>query len=174
MLTTRNRAVVKRTMAGPPIYSFVLGLIALFGAMAIAGHIAPLTGANGKPNTNTVVPNLFQTLFPHWFTGLAFAMIVIGALVPAAFMSIAAANLFTRDIYKEYLRRDASPLNTDVGIYIGFIGVVINLVVCVAGTVLLRALRAKEGVDQTAAADYFTHVAEQPQAEPVVTAGGLA
>ncbi len=35
-------------------------------------------------------------------------MIIIGALVPAAFMSIAAANLFTRNIYKEYLRRDAT------------------------------------------------------------------
>jgi SSS family solute:Na+ symporter len=40
---------------------------------------------------------------------VAFAAIGIGALVPAAIMSIAAANLFTRNIYKEYLRRDASP-----------------------------------------------------------------
>ena len=109
VLTTKNRAVVKRTMAGLPIYSFVLGLIALFGAMAIAGHIPPLNGANGKPNTNTVVPNLFQTMFPHWFTGLAFAMVVIGALVPAAFMSIAAANLFTRNVFTEFFKQDASP-----------------------------------------------------------------
>src|SRR5580704_13288216 len=109
VLTTRNRAVVKRTLAALPIYSFVLGLIALFGVMAIAGKIKPLVGANGKPNTNTVVPNLFQHMFPSWFTGLAFSMIVIGALVPAAFMSIAAANLFTRNIYKEYLRPQASP-----------------------------------------------------------------
>src|SRR6266581_472266 len=107
VITTRNRAVVKRTMAALPIYSFVLGLIALFGVMAIAGKITPLTGANGKPDTNTVVPSLFEHIFPHWFAGLAFAMIVIGALVPAAFMSIAAANLFTRNIYREYLRRDA-------------------------------------------------------------------
>ena len=33
----------------------------------------------------------------------------IGALVPAAIMSIAAANLFTRNIYKEYLKKDATP-----------------------------------------------------------------
>ena len=38
-----------------------------------------------------------------------FAAIGIGALVPAASMSIAAANLWTRNIYKEYLKRDASP-----------------------------------------------------------------
>jgi SSS family solute:Na+ symporter len=93
VLTTKNRAVIKRTLAALPIYSFILGLIALFGVMAIAGKIKPLAGPNGKPDTNTVVPSLFQHLFPHWFTGVAFATIVIGALVPAAFMSIAAANL---------------------------------------------------------------------------------
>jgi SSS family solute:Na+ symporter len=48
-------------------------------------------------------------MFPSWFAGVAFAAIGIGALVPAAIMSIAAANLFTRNIYKEYLRRDATP-----------------------------------------------------------------
>ena len=36
-------------------------------------------------------------MFPGWFTGLAFAGIIIGALVPAAIMAIAAANLFTRN-----------------------------------------------------------------------------
>jgi hypothetical protein len=46
--------------------------------------------------------------------------------------------------------------------------------VCAAGPALLKALRAKDGVGQTAAAGYFTDVAEQPRAEPVVTAGGLA
>ena len=48
-------------------------------------------------------------MFPDWFAGVAFAAIGIGALVPAAIMSIAAANLFTRNIYKEYLKRDATP-----------------------------------------------------------------
>ena len=48
-------------------------------------------------------------MFSSWFAGIAFAAIGIGALVPAAIMSIAAANLFTRNVYKEYLKRDASP-----------------------------------------------------------------
>ena len=34
---------------------------------------------------------------------------MIGALVPAAIMSIAAANLFTRNIYKELLKPNATP-----------------------------------------------------------------
>jgi SSS family solute:Na+ symporter len=38
-----------------------------------------------------------------------FAAIGVGALVPAAIMSIAAANLFTRTIYRGYLRPNASP-----------------------------------------------------------------
>src|SRR4029079_18246165 len=42
--------------------------------------------------------------FPDWFVGVAFAAIAIGALVPAAIMSIAAANLFTRNIYRDLFR----------------------------------------------------------------------
>jgi SSS family solute:Na+ symporter len=48
-------------------------------------------------------------MFPSWFVGIAFAAIAIGALVPAAIMSIACANLFTRNIYREYLAPDCSP-----------------------------------------------------------------
>ena len=54
------------------------------------------------------MPQLFENEFPDWFAGVAFAAIVIGALVPAAIMSIAAANLWTRNIYKAYLKRDAT------------------------------------------------------------------
>ena len=64
--------------------------------------------SNGKPDANTVVPLLFDQMFPDWFTGVAFAAIGIGALVPAAIMSIAAANLFTRNIYREYIRPNAT------------------------------------------------------------------
>ena len=70
--------------------------------MAIAAGIEP------GETPNSVVPELFDKYFPSWFEGFAFAAIAIGALVPAAIMSIAAANLFTRNIYKEYLRRDAT------------------------------------------------------------------
>jgi SSS family solute:Na+ symporter len=48
-------------------------------------------------------------MFSDWFSGVAFAAIAIGALVPAAIMSIAAANLFTRNVYCEYLRPNATP-----------------------------------------------------------------
>ncbi|HWM06222.1 MAG TPA: sodium:solute symporter [Actinophytocola sp.] len=109
VLASRGRDVLKRNMSALPAYSLLLGLLALLGFAAIAAGISPLTNnATGRPDTNTIIPELFNTQFPSWFAGIAFAAIGIGALVPAAIMSIAAANLWTRNVYKEYIRRDAS------------------------------------------------------------------
>jgi solute:Na+ symporter, SSS family len=107
-LAAKRRSVVKRNMIYLPLYSVLLALIALFGYMAIAD---PTTAANVKKagNAQLAVPYLFQHMFPSWFTGIAFAGIIIGALVPAAIMSIAAANLFTRNIFKEFFKQDATP-----------------------------------------------------------------
>jgi SSS family solute:Na+ symporter len=110
VLASRGRNVIKRNMVALPAYSLVLGLLALLGYVAITAGVKPLTNAaTGKPDTNTIVPVLFDTQFSSWFAGIAFAAIGIGALVPAAIMSIAAANLWTRNIYKEYIRKDATP-----------------------------------------------------------------
>ncbi|MEV0274151.1 monocarboxylate uptake permease MctP [Hamadaea sp. NPDC050747] len=108
VLASKNRNVIKRNMSALPAYSLLLGLLALLGFAAIAAKVTPLPGTK-TPDTNTVVPLLFQGQFPAWFAGVAFAAIGIGALVPAAIMSIAAANLFTRNIYKEYLNKEATP-----------------------------------------------------------------
>ena len=108
VLSTKRRDIIKRNMALLPIYSIMLGFIALLGYVALADKT---TAANVKKanNAQLAVPYLFQHLFPSWFTGVAFAAIVIGALVPAAIMSIAAANLFTRNIFKEFFHPEASP-----------------------------------------------------------------
>jgi SSS family solute:Na+ symporter len=92
-------------------YSFILGLIALLGYMAIAAGVDknPAYAAGfAQYGPNFAVPALFLASFPSWFVGVAFAAIAIGALVPAAIMSIACANLFTRNLYKEFLRPDCS------------------------------------------------------------------
>jgi len=104
VLASRNRGVIKRNMSALPAYSLLLGLIALLGYAAIAAKVTPVNKDN-----NTIVPSLFDHLFPSWFAGIAFAAVGIGALVPAAIMSIAAANLFTRNIYREYLKPAATP-----------------------------------------------------------------
>jgi solute:Na+ symporter, SSS family len=102
VLSTRNRSVIRRNAALLPAYSFLLGLLALLGFVAIAAGVA-------VENPQQAVPQLFENEFPDWFAGVAFAAIAIGALVPAAIMSIAAANLWTRNVYKAYLKRDATP-----------------------------------------------------------------
>ena len=107
-LSSDSRNTVRRNAAILPAYSFVLGLLALLGWVAIAAGTKPV-GADGEPNAQLVIPQLFEDQFPAWFAGVAFAAVAIGALVPAAIMSIAAANTFTRNIYKEWLKKDATP-----------------------------------------------------------------
>src|SRR5919112_639692 len=50
LLATRSRDTIRRNMAALPAYSFVLGLLALLGLMAIEAGGTPLTGSNGKPH----------------------------------------------------------------------------------------------------------------------------
>ena len=94
--------VVRRNAAMLPAYSFLLGLIALLGYLALAAGIH-------TTDTNAAVPLLFLKLFPEWFAGFCLAAVAIGALVPAAIMSIAASNLFTRNLYGEFARRKMLP-----------------------------------------------------------------
>ncbi|MGH3962309.1 MAG: monocarboxylate uptake permease MctP [Pseudonocardiaceae bacterium] len=108
VLASGGRNVIKRNMSALPAYSLLLGMIALLGFAAIAAGSQPIVNAaTGRPDSNTIIPVLFDGQFPSWFVGVAFAAIGIGALVPAAIMSIAAANLWTRNIYKPYFNRDA-------------------------------------------------------------------
>jgi len=99
VLSSNSRHAIKRNAALLPAYSFLLGLIALLGLMGLAANIQP----QAPYGAQFVVPGLFLQMFPSWFAGFAFGAIAIGALVPASIMSIAAANLFTRNIWREYI-----------------------------------------------------------------------
>jgi SSS family solute:Na+ symporter len=103
-LAAKDRNTLKRNAAALPIYCLALGLMALLGLFAISKGIAPV-GAD----LNTIVPKTFQDVFPAWSAGIAYATIAVAALIPAAIMSISAANLFTRSIYTEYFRPRATP-----------------------------------------------------------------
>jgi len=112
VLSSSGRAVIRRNTAMMPAYSFLLALIAMLGYMALAAGVDKNPAyAEGfhRFGPNFAVPALFLSAFPAWFVGFAFAAVAIGALVPAAIMSIAAANLFTRNVYKEYLRPACTP-----------------------------------------------------------------
>ena len=106
-LSSHSRNTIRRNATILPAYSFVLGLLALLGWVAIAAGTKPI-GLDGKANGQLVIPQLFEDSFPGWFAGVAFAAVAIGALVPAAIMSIAAANTFTRNIYKEWVNPHAT------------------------------------------------------------------
>lgn len=111
ILSASSGRVIRRNAAALSAYSFVLGLIALLGYMAIAAGVdkSPFhVEGFERYGANYAVPALFLDMFPSWFVGVAFAAVAIGALVPAAIMSIACANLFTRNLYKEFWRPHCS------------------------------------------------------------------
>jgi SSS family solute:Na+ symporter len=103
-LASKSSFVVQRNSIFLPIYTIMLGLLAILGYLAVAAGIKP----DAHFGNNIAVPALFDTMFPPWFAGFALASIAIGALVPAAMMAIAAANLFARNIWLE-LKPSASP-----------------------------------------------------------------
>ncbi|SDY26632.1 solute:Na+ symporter, SSS family [Variovorax sp. YR266] len=102
IFAAKSANTIRKNAVFLPAYTVLLGLIALLGYMAYAAHLT-------VKSNNDVVPALFNALFPSWFAGFAFAAIAIGALVPAAVMSIGAANLFTRNFWKAYVRPDVTP-----------------------------------------------------------------
>ena len=102
VLSARSANVIRRNCALLPLYSILLTLIALLGYCALAAHIR-------VTDPNAAIPDLFARFFPEWFAGVAFAAIVIGALVPAAIMAIGAANLFASNILQTFEMRQAHP-----------------------------------------------------------------
>src|ERR1700722_12599763 len=101
-LSAGSDRVIRRNAALMPAYNLLLGLIALLGYVAIAAGVHPA-------NSSSTVPLLLTSMFPAWFAGFCLAAIGIGALVPAAIMSIATANLFTRNLYGELFHRSFFP-----------------------------------------------------------------
>jgi SSS family solute:Na+ symporter len=109
VLSASSGAAIKRNAALLPGYTFMLGLLALLGFFVIASgvHDMPAFHAGfARFGNNFAVPALLLQSFPSWFVGVAFAAIGIGALVPAAIMSIAAANLYTRNIHREFINKN--------------------------------------------------------------------
>jgi len=109
ILSASSGRAIRRNAALLPGYSFMLGLLALIGFFAIAagvGNLPEYAAGFKQFGNNFAVPALLLHSFPAWFVGIAFAAIGIGALVPAAIMSIAAANLYTRNIHREFINRN--------------------------------------------------------------------
>jgi SSS family solute:Na+ symporter len=137
VLSASSGNVIRRNAAMLSAYSFLVGLIALLGYMAIAADVDknPAYAAGfAQYGPNFAVPALFLASFPSWFVGVAFAAIAIGALVPAAIMSIACANLYTRNLYKEFWRPDCTEAEE------ARVAKIVSLVVKIGAVVFILAI----------------------------------
>jgi SSS family solute:Na+ symporter len=134
IFAARSADTIRKNAVFLPAYTVLLGLIALLGYMAYAAQLH-------VTSNNDVVPALFGALFPSWFVGFAFAAIAIGALVPAAVMSIGAANLFTRNFWKAYVHPEVTPAGE------ASVAKVVSLVVKFGALVIILFLPTKFALD---------------------------
>ncbi len=102
VLSAKSAGVIRRNCALLPLYTLLLGFLALLGYCALAAGIH-------ASNPQSAIPDLFERYFPSWFVGVAFAAIVVGALVPAAIMAIGAANLFASNILRTFRPNEERP-----------------------------------------------------------------
>ncbi|MGW0778927.1 sodium:solute symporter family protein [Streptomyces sp. NPDC002835] len=96
--------VLRRVAVALPAWTAVLALFGLLGIAALAAGVQAPDGS-----AEAAVPILVDRLMPAPLAGLVFGAITVGALVPAAVMSIAAATSFVRNVYVEYFHRTATP-----------------------------------------------------------------
>ena len=93
-----------------PIYTVMLGLLAILGYMAIAAGIKP----DHHYGANIAVPGAVRQGLPAAGSPASRSRRSRSARsVPAAMMAIAAANLFARNIYVELIRPSATSQAAD-------------------------------------------------------------
>jgi SSS family solute:Na+ symporter len=134
ILSARSGNAIRINAVALPAYSLVLGLIALMGYMAHAAGVV-------VKDPQDAVPQLFLTLFPGWFAGFTFAAIAIGALVPAAVMSIGAANTFTRNIWKPFVHPNMSTQEQAA------LAKIVSLIVKVGALIVILRMPTKFALD---------------------------
>ncbi len=95
---------LRKAVIGIPAWTLVLGLFGLLGIAALAAGVAAPPG-----NAEVAAPLLVADLLPAVASGIVFGAIAVGALVPAAVMSVAFAALFTRNVYVEFFAPHTTP-----------------------------------------------------------------
>ncbi|MFD5556949.1 sodium:solute symporter [Streptomyces sp. NPDC127068] len=103
-LAARSPGTLRRVTVALPAWTAVLALFGLLGIAAVAERIRTTAGG-----AETAVPLLVDRLMSPPVAGLVFGAITVGALVPAAVMSVAAATSFVRNVYVEYVHPTATP-----------------------------------------------------------------
>ncbi len=93
----RDEGVLRRNSIGLLAWTALLGVLALLGLAAAAVVVVP------PGHAELALPELVRATLPWWATGLVLGAIGIGALVPAAIMSVASGSLFASNVYVEYI-----------------------------------------------------------------------
>ncbi len=106
-LGSKDVRTIKRNASLLPLYNVLLLIVAFLGIAAVVANGA-VFGTKGQPATSFAFPYLIKDLFPSTFTALAYAAIVVGSVVPASIMALASANLLTRNVYVEYINKNAT------------------------------------------------------------------
>ena len=100
----REPRVLRRNAIALPAWTLLLGLFAMLGVAATAAGVTAPPG-----HGELAVPLLVDRVLPHWATGVVLGALGIGALVPAAVMSVSAGSTFARNVYAEFVQPTATP-----------------------------------------------------------------
>ena len=131
-----SAGALRRCVVAMPLWTAVL---AVFGLLGLAARSAGVEAPLG--NAEAALPMFVAELLPALLTGLVFGALAVGALVPAAVMSVAAGTLFTRNIYSEYLHPEATPKTQTR------VARVTSLVVKVGALVFVFGLRGQDAIN---------------------------
>jgi SSS family solute:Na+ symporter len=162
ILSSAGPRVIKRNAVLLPAYSLMLGLLALLGFMAVAAGVKTMPAyAAGFAHygASYAIPALLMQSFPAWFVGVAFGAIAIGALVPAAIMAIASANIFTRDIWTQFVAAESGGNETLVAKFFALfmvVGAVVFILEMPAGYAVQLQLLGGMWIIQTFPAVVFS------------------
>ncbi|MCA1713116.1 MAG: sodium:solute symporter, partial [Actinobacteria bacterium] len=109
-------------------------------------------------------PAIVFGLFTRWFHRWA---LLAGWAVSMVYGTVKAYQVLNPATGKHFGGSSALiPLLNGRNGYIALTAFVLNLLICVGGTLLLRALKAPEGADATEPGDYFAD-AEDPRVAPL-------
>lgn len=131
-----NPDSLRLSTIGLPAWTAILGLFGFLGIAALAAGISAPPG-----NAEVAVPLLVTQLLPSITSGAVFGGLAVGALVPAAVMSISVAGLFVRNVYAEFFFPTAPPKHQLK------IGRVVSLIAKVGALAFVFGLRNQDAIN---------------------------
>jgi solute:Na+ symporter, SSS family len=129
-------APLRRASLLMPAWTLVLGLFGLLGVAAYAAGIVVPVG-----HAELALPVLVTRVLPALASGAVFGALAVGALVPAAVMSVAVAGLFTRNVYTEFFAPGATPKHQVR------VARAVSLLAKVAALAFVFGLREQDGIN---------------------------